>query len=91
VAARLDSNVILQRNMFEKITFEKKLGIDSSEKKYLGLKIATVSFLVALSGGLIAFLGLGKIGYWVVVVGVLGGFIGIFLHFLAMFTSLFKG
>jgi len=59
--------------MFEKITFEKKLSIDSSENKYIGLKIATVSFLVALSGGLIAFLGLGKVGYWVVVVGVLGG------------------
>jgi hypothetical protein len=76
--------------MFEKFTFEKKLGIDSSQKKYIGLKIATVSFLVALSGALVAFLGLGKIGYWIVVVGILGGFVGIFLHFLAVFTPLFK-
>ena len=76
--------------MFEKITFEKNLGIDSSEKKWLGMKMATVSFLVALSGGLVAFSGLGKIGYWMVVVGVSGGCIGIFLHFLAMFTPLFK-
>ena len=82
--------VILQRTMLEKITFEKKLGIDSSEKKYIGLKVATVSFLVAFTGGLTAFLGLGKIGYWVVVVGVLGGFVGIILHLLAMFTPLFK-
>lgn len=77
--------------MLEEITFEKKLGIDSSEKKWVGLKIMTVSFLVAICGGLIAFLGLGKLGYWVVVVGVLGGFVGISLHFLAMFTPLFKG
>jgi hypothetical protein len=76
--------------MFEKFTFEKKLGIDSREKKWVGLKIATVSGLVALSGGLVAFLGLGKIGYWIVVVGVLGGFVGLSLHFLAMFTPLFK-
>ena len=81
--------VILQRDMFEKITFEKKLGIDSSEKKYIGMKIGTVSFLVALLGGLVAFLGLGKVGYWIVVLGVVGGFVGMFLHFLAMFTSIF--
>jgi len=76
--------------MFDKYTFEKKLGIDSSEKKWLGLKIATVSGLVAFSGGLVAFLGLGKIGYWILVAGVIGGFVGMFLHFLAMFTPIFK-
>ena len=73
--------------MLEKITFEKNLGIDSSHKKWRGLKIMTVSFLVALSGGVLAFLGLGKIGYWVVVVGVLGGFVGITMHFYAMFSQ----
>ena len=76
--------------MLEKFTFEKKLGIDSSEKKWIGLKIATVSGFVAFSGGFAAFLGLGIIAYWIVVVGVLGGFVGLFLHFLAMFTPLFK-
>jgi hypothetical protein len=76
--------------MLEKFTFEKKLGVDSSEKKWIGLKIMTVSFLVAMLGALIAVLGLGKVGYWVVVFGVLGGVVGIFLHFLAMFTPLFK-
>ena len=76
--------------MLEKFTFEKKLGIDSSEKKWIGLKIATVSGLVAFSGVFAAFLGLGIIAYWIVVVGVLGGFVGLFLHFLAMFTPLFK-
>ena len=76
--------------MFEKFTFEKKLGIDSSEKKYIGLKVMTVSGLVAFAGAIVAFLGLGKVGYWIVVVGVLGAFVGISLHFLAMFTPLFK-
>ena len=76
--------------MFEKFTFEKKLGIDSSEKKYIGLKVATVSGLVAFSGGLIAFIGPGKVGYWIVVAGVVGGIVGLFQHFLAMFTPLFK-
>ena len=76
--------------MLEKFTFEKKLGVDSSEKKWIGLKIMTVSFLVAMLGALFAVLGLGKVGYWVVVFGVLGGGVGIFLHFLAMFTPLFK-
>jgi len=76
--------------MFDKFTFEKKLGIDSSERKWVGLKIGTVSGLVAFSGGLVAFLGLGKIGYWIVVAGLLGGLVGMFLHFLSMFTLLFK-
>ena len=89
-APPLVRSVILPRNMFDKFTFEKKLGIDSSEKKYIGMKIATVSFLVALFGALIAFLGLGKIGYWIVVVGVLGGGVGILLHFLVVFAPLFR-
>ncbi len=77
--------------MFDKFTFEKKLGIDSSEKKWIGLKVMTVSFLVAMFGGLIAFIGLGMLGYWIVVIGVLGGFVGISLHFISMFAPLFKG
>ena len=76
--------------MLEKITFEKKLGIDSNDKKWRGLKIMTVSFLVALGGGIVAFIGLGKLGYWVVVSGVLGGFIGMAMHFYAMFSQFFK-
>ena len=88
--APVNSDVILQNHMLEKFTFEKKLGIDSSEKKWIGLKIATVSGLVAFSGGFAAFLGLGIFAYWIVVVGVLGGFVGLFLLFLAMFTPLFK-
>ena len=76
--------------MLEKFTFEKKLGIDSSEKKYIGLKIATVSFLVAFTGMLIVSLGSREPGYWVVVVGISGGFVGMFFHFLAMFTKAFK-
>ena len=73
--------------MLEIITFEKKLGIDSSHKKWRGLKIMTVSFLVACTGAILTLLGLGKVGYWVVVLGVLGGFVGIVLHFYAMFSQ----
>ena len=73
--------------MLEKITFEKKLGIDSSDKKWRGLKIMTVAFLVAAAGALLAFIGWGKVGYWVVIVGVLCAFIGIVLHFGAMFSQ----
>lgn len=73
--------------MLEKITFEKKLGIDSKDKKWRGLKIMTVSFLVAAAGAILTVLGLGKLGYWVVVVGVLGGFVGIGVHFYAMFSQ----
>ena len=82
-AGRLTKTLILQNHMLEKFTFEKKLGIDSSEKKWIGLKIATVSGLVAFSGGFAAFLGLGIIAYWIVVVG-------LFLLVLAMFPPLFK-
>ena len=76
--------------MLEKITFEKKLGIDSSERKWIGLKVATASGIIALFGALVAWAGLGKLGYWVVVAGVLGGGVGIILHFFAMLTSFAK-
>ena len=76
--------------MLEKITFEKKLGIDSSDKKWRGLKIMSVSFLVALSGGVLTILGLGKVGYWVVVIGVLGGFVGLAVHLYAVFNQVSK-
>jgi hypothetical protein len=52
--------------MLKKITFEKKLGIDSREPKWRGLKIATVSALVAFSGGALAFAGFGRVGVFVV-------------------------
>lgn len=45
--------------MFEKFTFEKKLGIDSNEKKYGGLKVGTVSLLIAFAGVLSVALGAG--------------------------------
>ena len=76
--------------MLDIIAIEKKLGIDSSDKKWRGLKLMTVSFLVALGGGILAFIGLGKLGYWVVVAGVLGGFIGMAMHFYAMFSQFSK-
>ena len=70
--------------MSEKFTFEKKLGIDSSEKKYQGLKVITIAFLVAMSGALIAFLGAIDFGRAVIIVGTLGGFVGMLMHFTAM-------
>jgi len=73
--------------MLNKISFEKKLGIDSSDKKWRGMKVFTVSFLVCATGALLAFFGLGKIGYWVVVCGFFGCAIGMIMHFNAMFSS----
>lgn len=70
--------------MLEKITFEKKLGIDSSEKKWRGLKVMTVSFLVAMFGALLAFLGVYEVGRLVVITGITGGFVGMAMHFAAM-------
>jgi hypothetical protein len=73
--------------MLEKITFEKKLGIDSREKKYIGLKIGTISVLVGAAGGLVSILGLQNIGFWIVVIGVLGCGVGFVLHLVAMVSS----
>ncbi len=73
--------------MFKKITFEKKLGIDSTDKKWRGLKICTVSFFMAFFGFVLVFLSLREIGYWVLVVGVLVGFIGMAIHFREMFWT----
>ena len=76
--------------MLEKFTFEKKLGIDSSEKKWIGLKIGTVSGIIAFCGALVAWVGLGKLGYWIVAAGILGGVVGLILHFYAMLMSFVK-
>lgn len=71
--------------MFEKFTFEKKLGIDSSENKWRGLKVMTASFLLAMFGALLVFLGAIETGRVVVVAGITGGFVGMAMHFVSMF------
>ena len=77
--------------MLEKITFEKKLGIDSREPKYRGLKVITVSFLFALVGFLLFLTGfetIGRLVIYISFIGVLGGLIfHIFLLFLNMESS----
>lgn len=71
--------------MLEKFTFEKKLGIDSSDKKWRGSKVMTVSFLLVLFGALLFFFGFVEIGRLVVISGIAGSFFGAALHLAAMF------
>jgi hypothetical protein len=65
------------------MSFEKKLGIDSSKKRWLGLKIATISFLICAFGAVIAWLGRIEIGRVVIILGMIGGFAGMAVHFYA--------
>ena len=51
-----------------------------SPRQLLGLRIATVCFMVAVAGWLVAVFVSGSWGYWVVVAGVLGGCTGIVFH-----------
>jgi hypothetical protein len=51
-----------------------------SPRQLVGLRIATISFIVAIAGWLITVFVSGALGYWVVVVGVLGGCTGIVIH-----------
>ena len=76
--------------MFKKITFEKRLGIDSSERKYIGMKVGVVSILVMLLGNLIAYSGYIGIGDGITLIGILGGTIALVLHVLLMYTNIFK-
>ena len=71
------------------MTFEKHLGIDSSNNKWLGLKLSTISVLIAFVGGLISFLEFDQLGYWALVLGVIGTIIGLLLHILILIRSLF--
>ena len=57
------------------------------EKNLRGMKIGVVSFCVALSGWLVAVLVNGKVGFVLVVVGVVAGFIGIAIHLASMLRS----
>ena len=73
--------------ILNKITFEKRLGIDSKQRRWLGLKIIIISFLVALAGGLIVLLGVRDIGRLIVILAFFSIFIGSLLYIVA-FVSL---
>ena len=60
---------------------------DSPRECVLGLQIATVAFLVALAGGVIAFfldLGIGRL---IVIAGIIGGFIGGVIFYVGFFNK----
>jgi uncharacterized membrane protein len=63
---------------FEKITPPRKL---------LGLRIGVVGFVVALCGWLVAIFLSATVGYYIVVFGVLVGFVGFPIHIYNMFRS----
>ena len=65
------------------MSFEKKLGIDSSKKRWLGLKIATISGLAAFLGAFVVWLGAVEFGRVILVLGIIGGFAGMAIHFYA--------
>jgi len=73
--------------VLEKITFEKKLGIDSSEKKYQGLKISTVSFFVVLAGALFSLTEFKVIKNILLFAGAAGFISGMVRHFWLMLNK----
>ena len=73
--------------MLDRVTLEKKLGIDSSQKKYQGLIIVTISFFVVFMGIILFMLGLGFVGRIFIFLGFTGSFIGIIRHFWIMFSE----
>ena len=54
--------------------------------RYRGLRIGFGGFCVAMLGWLIAVFISNAVGYWVVVLGFLIGFIGMIVHFVIMLT-----
>jgi hypothetical protein len=59
--------------------------------KYRGLKIGFVGFCVAVLGWLVAVFIAGTLGFWLVVLGVAIGFVGMIVHFVMMFAPTEKG
>ncbi|MGE0356199.1 MAG: hypothetical protein AB7P08_04720 [Burkholderiales bacterium] len=58
-----------------------------SSRQLFGLRIATAGLIVAVLGWLIAEFISGAIGYWVAVVGVVGGGVGIIIHNINVFKA----
>jgi uncharacterized membrane protein len=61
--------------------FERRRG----SRKLLGLRLMTAGFIVAVLGWLLAVFLSGRTGYWLVVVGVVGGVVGIVIHYMNIF------
>jgi len=68
--------------MLKNITFEKKFGINSKENIWLGLKIATISGLIAFSGVFFVALDMIFLGKIFVILGFVGVFVGMATHFI---------
>ena len=72
--------------MFNKLIFERKLGINSSEGKWVGLKIAFVSFVIVVSGFVFSIFIQDDIGRWISKIGIGGFFTGGLLHLFILFS-----
>jgi len=67
--------------MFNKFTFEKKLGIDSTKEKYKGIKISVVSLLVGVMGAIITLYLSKPLGMFIFYLGFVGVCVGILYGF----------
>jgi len=61
-------------------------GFYVNPSRYRGLRIGFGGFCVAMLGWLIGVFASGTVGYWVVALGILIGFIGMIVHFVIMLT-----
>ena len=68
--------------ILKNITFENKFGINSKENIWLGLKIATISGLMAFSGVFFVALDMIFLGKVFVILGLVGAFVGMATHFI---------
>jgi len=56
----------------------------------MGLKIAAAGFFVAIVGGILVFSG-KAFGGWIVDLGILLGLVGVALHFIKNWRTIFRG
>lgn len=56
-------------------------------RKLKGLKVGTLGGLIAFSGLLVAIFISYQVGYWIAVLGIVIGFIGMGMHLVAMFSK----
>ncbi|BAZ94902.1 membrane protein [Thiohalobacter thiocyanaticus] len=65
------------------VSFEKA----TPPRKLLGLRIGVVGFVVALCGWLVAVFLSASVGYYIVVLGIVTGFVGFPIHIYNMFRT----
>ncbi|PNG56803.1 MULTISPECIES: hypothetical protein [unclassified Variovorax] len=56
----------------------------------MGLKIAAAGFFIAIVGGILVFSG-QAVGGWIVDGGILLGLVGVALHFIKNWRTIFRG